>query len=113
MDAACGQQRQNRVQLLVPHERFAADNRYVQRPMTIDQIDDAVDQRLALEVADFAERQVAAQVIVAIGVAARAVQRAFTRDLDRQRRLIPGEDSTPRGQDPVHPPTIAVELWYS
>ena len=53
--------------------------------MAIDEREHAVDEGLALEVADLAERDVAAEVIVAVGVAARTLQRALARDFDRQR----------------------------
>ena len=52
---ALREERQNRVQFLVAHQRFAADDRDVQRTMTVDEVDDAVDERLSLEVAYFAE----------------------------------------------------------
>ncbi len=44
----------------------------MQRPVLIDELEDAVDELLALEVAHLAERQVAAEMIVAVGVAAGA-----------------------------------------
>ena len=96
VDAALRQQRQQRVQLAVADERLAADDRHVKRPVPIDQVDHAVDQLLTLEVAHLAQREVAAEMIVAIGVAAGAVQRAFARDFDRQRRRVPASGSDPR-----------------
>ena len=71
MNAALRQQRQHRVQLLVADERLAADDRDVQRPALVDEREDAVDQLLSLEVAHLAQRQLAAEMIVAVGVAAR------------------------------------------
>ena len=98
VNAAFGEDRQERVQLAVADERLAADDREMQRTVAIDELDDAVDELLALEVADLAQRHLAAEVIVAVGVAAGAVQRAFARDFDRQRRRVAGKNSTPRGQ---------------
>ena len=51
---------------------------------------------LALEVADLAQRDVAAEMIVAVGVAAGTAQRTLAGDFDRERRSVAGEDATPR-----------------
>ena len=72
VDAALRQQREQRVQLPVADERLAADDRQVKRPVLIDQLEHAVDELLALEVAHLAQRQIAAEMVVAVGVAARA-----------------------------------------
>ena len=53
--------------------------------MAIHERQHAVDERLALEVAELAQRSVAVQVIVAVRIAAGALQRALARDLDRKR----------------------------
>ena len=52
VNPAFRQQRQQRVQLAVADERLAADDRQMKRPVAIDEREDAVDQLLALEVAD-------------------------------------------------------------
>src|SRR5947209_13492089 len=82
MNVTAGQLRKNRAELAEPHQRFAADDRDVQRPLSIDQGEHAVNQLLSLEVADFAERDFAAEMFVAVRVAARTPQRAFTGDFD-------------------------------
>jgi len=51
--------------------------------MTIDEIDHAVDERLSLEVAYFAECEVAAEMIVAVRITTRTAQRTFSRDFNR------------------------------
>ena len=96
MDAARREEREERVQLAVADERLAADDRDVQRAVLVDELEHAVDERLALEVAHLAQRQVAAEMIVAVRVAARAVQRTLARDLDRQRRRDSRRGSGPR-----------------
>ena len=106
VDAALGQQRQQRVQLAVAHQRFAADDRDVQRTMAIDEREDAVNQLLTLEVADLAQRDLAAEMIVAVGVAAGAVQRALARDLDGERGRVASEDPAPRGEDAFARPSL-------
>src|SRR5437016_11594553 len=82
VNVTAGQLRENRSELAKPDQRFAADDRYVQRPLSIDQGEHAVNQLLAFEVADFAECDVAAEMIVAVGVTARTPQRTFTRDFN-------------------------------
>ena len=108
VNVAGRQKRQNRIQLAIAHERLAADDRDVERPMTIDERHDAVDERLPFEIADFPEREIAAEVIVAVGIATGAAQRALTGDFDRQKRAVPREDAAPCGENTLHvPPTIA------
>src|SRR5262249_54764151 len=62
MDTPFRQQRQQRVQLAVPDERLAADDRHVQRTMVVDQREHTVDQFLTLEIPKTAERDVAAEM---------------------------------------------------
>ncbi len=64
--------RQDLVELAITHERFAADDRDVKRSMRVDEREEPIDKFLALEVADLPQRDVAAEVIVAVGVTARA-----------------------------------------
>ena len=86
---------QQRLELAEPHERLAADDRQMQRPMASDDVEDAVDQFLSLEVRELTQDDVAAEVLIAVGVAARAPQRALARDLDRQVGPIAREDPAP------------------
>mgnify|MGYP003694771159 CR=1 FL=1 len=106
VDAAGGQDRQQRVELAIPDQRFAADDRQVQRAMAIHEPEHAVDEGLALEVAQLAQAEVAAQVIVAVRIAAGAMQRALARDLDRERGRVASEYPSPglSGSLPRRPP---------
>ena len=79
---------QDLVQLPEADQRLAADDRDVDRLLLVDDREDAVDQFLAFVVGDLAKRDVAAEVLVTVGVAARAAQRAFARDLDRQGGIV-------------------------
>ena len=78
--------------------------------MAIDQLDDAVDERLTLEVPYLPQRDVAAEMVVAVSVAAWAAQRALARNLDGKRRSVPGENPSPGRNDPFQnarpPPTL-------
>src|SRR5207247_577376 len=51
-NAAPGHDWQQRVELAISHERLAADQRDMQRTMTVDQAKNAVDELLPLVVAD-------------------------------------------------------------
>ena len=102
VNPAFRQQRQQRVQLAVADERLAADNRQMKRPVPIDEREDAVDELLALEVADLPQRQLPAEVVLAVGIAARTLQRTLARDLDGKRRRVSRQHATPRGKNPVH-----------
>ena len=86
VDAALREQRQNRRQLAIPHERFAADDGDMEWAMRVDERHDAVDQFLTFEIADFAKREIAAEMIVAVRVATGTVKRAFPGDFDGKRR---------------------------
>ena len=70
----------------------------MQRAMTVDQAENAVDELLPLVVADLAEGDLTAQVIVAVGVAPRAMQRTLARDFDGERRTVATENPAPRGE---------------
>jgi hypothetical protein len=54
--------------------------------MCVDERQDAVDEFLAFEIADLAKREIAAEMIVAVGVATGTMQRTFARDFDGKRR---------------------------
>jgi hypothetical protein len=103
MDAAARQNRQQRVELFVADEGLTADDRQMQRTMLVDEREDTVDQLLPFEIADLPQRQLTAQMIVAVGVAAGTSQRTLTRDLNRQRRGVTREDPTPSRDDAFHP----------
>ena len=61
VDAARRELRQNRVELAIPHERLAADDRHVEWTMSIDEREDALDERLTFEVRELTQRRFAAQ----------------------------------------------------
>ena len=74
----------------------------MQRPVLVDERDDAVDELLAFVVADLAQRDVAAEVVVAVRIAARTVERTLACDFNRQSGHVARENATPRGEDPFH-----------
>jgi hypothetical protein len=65
----------------------------VQRVVFVDQREEPADEFIPLVVADFAKRDVAAEVFGAVGVAAGAAERAFPGDLDRQRWTVAAQDA--------------------
>jgi hypothetical protein len=50
--------------------------------MLVDQRKEAIDELLSLEVADLPQRDLAAEMFVALGVTSRAAERALAGDLD-------------------------------
>ena len=99
-------------ELAVAHQRFAADDRDVKRPVPIDEVEHAVDEFLSFEVAHLAERDVAAEMIVAVRVAAGTAQRALARDLDRERGRVAGENPTPGREDRFHSSNYISDIGY-
>src|SRR5205823_12107660 len=102
VDAALRKLRQDHVELAVADERLAADDRDVERPLTVDQREELVNELLPLEVAHLTQRHAAAEMIVAVGVAARTPQRALACDLNGKSRCVPAEDASPRDKDSFH-----------
>ena len=84
VDAARREQRQQLLELAVPHERLAADDRYVKWLLFVDDGHEPVDQLLAFVVGDLSQRDVAAEVLIAVCVAAGAAQRTLAGDFDRE-----------------------------
>src|SRR6202022_1912380 len=91
----------------IPDQRFAADDGDVKRTVLADQRENALDQFLSLEIADLTQRSFAAEMVVAVRIAARTLERTFAGDLDRQSGRVARQDPAPRGDDPFHSATIA------
>src|SRR5262245_60995217 len=95
MHPASREFRKDRVQLSIADERFAAHDGDVKRPMLLDECEHAVDEVLALEVAQLAQRDVASQVLITVGIAPGTSQRTLARNLNRERWNISTEDLAP------------------
>ena len=109
VDAHRREFRQHLVQFAKAHQRLAADDGQVHGLVPADEAQDAVDERLPLEISKLAQHDVAAPMRVAIGVAARTAERAFTRDPDGEIRPIASQDPAP-GLDDVrtlHPLSLS------
>ena len=76
--------------------------------MFVDEREHAVDERLTFQIPDIAERDGAAEVIVAVGVAARATERAFARDFNREVGSIAEENLAPSANNTVHEYSFAL-----
>ena len=63
--------------------------------MPIDQRDHPIDERLALEIAHLPQCQFAAEMIVAVRVAAGAAKRTLAGDFDGQGGRVSRENSAP------------------
>jgi hypothetical protein len=53
------------------------------RPVPVDELEESCDELVSLEVGELTKRDAAAEMLVAVGIAARAAQRALTSDFDR------------------------------
>jgi hypothetical protein len=82
VNAPVDQERHERFQLSKSHEGLAADDRKMQRAMARDDIEDAVDELLALEVGELPQHDVAAEMRVAVRVASGTPERTFAGDFD-------------------------------
>jgi hypothetical protein len=99
--------RQQCIELAIAHQRFAADQRYVQRLQPIDDVEDAVDKRLALAIRERAQRLRAAQVVVAVGVTTGTPQRALAGDLYGKIGAVAAEDPAPGANNAFHRSNLA------
>ena len=88
--------RQQDVELPESHERLAADDREVDRPLFAHDAEHAVNQRLTFEVGEVTKHDSATQMGVAVGVAAWTPKGAFTCDFDREVGTIATENLAPR-----------------
>src|SRR5262245_10102697 len=96
LNTALGEHRQDRTQLTIADERLAADDRYVQRLVTIDECNEARDELVTLVVGETAQRHRASEMLVAVGVASGTSQRAFLGNLDRKTGTTARENPGPR-----------------
>src|SRR3954470_1758374 len=78
--------------------------------MRIDQREKSIDEFRAFEIADLPKGDFATQMIVAVGVTARAFEGTFAGNLNRQGRTITAKDSPPRGDNAFHLPTITKRI---
>jgi len=65
----------------MPHERLSAHQAHLHRVVPSHDFENAIHQRVALPIADFTKVQAAAQMVVAVSVTSRTLQRALARDL--------------------------------
>ena len=86
---------ENAAEFLVTDEGLAADERNVNGLVLADEIDDAIDESVAAEIVELAKRRFAAEVRFAVGVTARAGERAFSSDFDGEHGDFTGENISP------------------
>ena len=82
MNAHPGQLRQHHIELAKAHERLSTNQRQLNRPISPREIQQPVHERLPFEVRQFAQQLAAAEVGLAICIAAGAAQRTLPRDFD-------------------------------
>jgi hypothetical protein len=59
------------------------------------EVENAVDEIVAAIIVNLAERGLTTEMVVAVGVAAWTMQRAFARDLDGEQRGVPFQNGAP------------------
>src|SRR5581483_444853 len=78
------------------HQRFATNQRKVQRTMDSYKLENSLDQIIAAKVAQVAQIGGTAEMHIAIGVTTGTFERTFSRDLDGQKRGAAGKNGLPR-----------------
>ena len=89
MNATVDKLRQESVDLAVANQGITANDREVERLVSVDQLEDPSYQFLAFEVGQATQVR-RAQVVIFVSVTTGAAQRAFTGDLDRKARNTAG-----------------------
>src|SRR5688572_7804374 len=107
INAALGEPRQDVVELSKPDQRFAADDRDMDGPMRVDQLQEAIDELLALVVADLAQCDATAEVFVAVCVTTWTAERALAGDFNGERWTVPLQYPSPSSKNAFHGPTIS------
>jgi len=91
--------RKNAAEFLVADERLAADEGNMDRLVFSDEIDDAIDKSVATKIVELAKSGFAAEVRIAVGIAARAGERALASDFDRKHGNFAGKNISPGRED--------------
>jgi len=94
--------RQNAAEFGMSHERLAADQRYMQRLMFLDQLEDTRDERVAAQIRQFTERVLSPQVRIAVGITTRTAEWTFACDFNRQQRCVSIQDAAPSSHQLTH-----------
>jgi hypothetical protein len=72
----------NLLEFFIPHEWFTADEGYMDRSVTVDELHYAVDEFLPAKVAHLPKYGFTPKVVLAVRVAARTTERTLFRDFD-------------------------------
>lgn len=89
------QDREDAAEFFMADERFAADKRNMNGLVLADKIDDAVDECVAMEIIELTKRSLAAEVRIAVSVAAGTGERTFASDFDGEHGDFTGENIPP------------------
>jgi hypothetical protein len=83
MNTQLPKDRENSVQLAVPNHGFPADQGNMNGTMFPHESEHTFDERISAKVAQLPQRNASGEMVLAVGVAARAVEWTLPRDLDR------------------------------
>jgi hypothetical protein len=72
----------NLLEFFIPNERFTADEGYMDRAVTVDELHDAVHELLSAKVAHLTEYGFTPKMVFAVRVTARTTERTLLRDFD-------------------------------
>jgi hypothetical protein len=98
-DFHCAEHGKNAVELAMADHGLASDQGDVHWAMAAYEIEDALDEGIAAEVSELAQRGLAAEMIVAVRVTAGTGEWTLARDLDGEQGSVPGQDSPPGAGD--------------
>jgi hypothetical protein len=84
-------------------QRLSTDDREMKRTVSAYETENTVNERVAAQVIQLSKSNAAAQVISAVRIATRSVQRTLPRDFEGQQRTVTAEHPPPRGK---HAPGI-------
>src|SRR5277367_3083964 len=77
------------------HHRFSAHQGHVHRPVFPDQVQDAIDERIAAEIVQLGKELAIAKVRIAVGVPTGTTEGAFARNLDGKHWRFAAKDFSP------------------
>ncbi len=87
------------IQLSETHQWFSTDNGHMQRPVLIHQTNHSIDQSLSLKIADLPKYGISPKMIRPVCITARASERAFLCNFNRQNRWTAGKNGFPPVED--------------
>jgi hypothetical protein len=99
VNTALDQLRNDALHLAIPHQRIAPDERQMQRLRAIDDLQNAVDQIVALEIAKLTKCGCSAEMIILVRVTSWTSEGALSSYFDRKGRSAARKNGPPRAEN--------------